>query len=154
MARYLTTRRRPGSLLSTPTFRMFEEPFRWLEGDGFEEGQEMTSWVPSTEVVDSPEEIVVTAETPGINRDDVEIEIEEDMLRIHGEKREEKEHVEEKDGKVTVSERRYGSFSRVFSLPSSVDVEEVTAEMKNGVLTIRLPKTEMARGRKIEVKGD
>lgn len=152
MARYLTTRRRPGSLLSTPSFRLFEEPFRWLEGDGFEETEQMT-WVPATEVVDSADEIVVTAETPGMTRDDVEIEIEEDMLRIHGEKKEQKETVEEKDGKVTVSERRYGSFTRVFSLPSSVDVDEASAEMSNGVLTIRLPKTEMARGRKIEVKG-
>lgn len=149
MTRFLT-RRTPGSFFAAPTFRLDDRMSRLME-DVFNESQEMV-WTPAVEVVESDDEIELTAEMPGLTRDDVQIEVEDDVLRIHGEKKEEFEHEEDKDGKVRVSERRYGSFSRSFGLPASVDADAIEAEMKNGMLTVRLPKTEVARGRRIEIE--
>jgi HSP20 family protein len=154
MVRLPMTRRGPRSLFSRPSFGIWEGPLgRLLDEDLFEETGEL-GWIPATEVVEDEEAITLTAELPGMKREDVKIEVEDDVLRIHGEKREEREEVEEGDGTVRLSERRYGSFSRAFALSGSVDAEEISAAMKDGVLTIRLPKTELARGRTIEIEGD
>lgn len=150
MTRFLT-RRGPRSLFAAPTIQPDDRLSRLME-DLFEESQEIV-WTPSVEVVESDDQIELTAEMPGLTRDDVRIEVDDDVLRIHGEKREEFEE-EERDGKVRVSERRYGAFSRSFGLPGSVDADAIEAEMKNGVLTVRLPKIEPARGRRVEIGGD
>ena len=152
MAR-LPTRRAPRSLFSVSPFGRLDERLAQLMEDVYDESEEMV-WTPAVEVVDSDDEITLRAEMPGLTREDVQIEIENDVLRIHGEKREEKETEEERDGKIRVSERRYGAFSRSFTLPASVDAEDISAEMKNGVLTVRLPKSAVARGRRIEIEGD
>ena len=149
MTRFLT--RRPTRSVFSPPFSLVDDRLSKLMEDVFEEPSE-TGWVPAVEVTDSEDEIVLTAETPGLSREDVKIDLEGDVLRIHGEKREETEREEE--GKYRISERRYGAFSRTFTLPASVDPQDVTAEMKDGVLTVRLPKTETARGRRIEIEGD
>lgn len=151
MTRFLT-RRVPRSPFATPSFAPLDDRMSRLMENLFEESEEMV-WMPAVEVSDSDDEIVLTAEMPGLTREDVQIEVENDVLRIHGEKKEVTERDEE-DGEVRVSERRYGAFSRSFALPASVDAGDVTAEMKNGVLTVRLPKTELARGRRIEIEGD
>ena len=151
MTRFLT-RRAPRSAFTRPTFGLWDEPFGKLMEDVFDEAPE-TAWMPAVEVTDSEDEIVLTAETPGLTREDVKIDLEENVLRIHGEKKEETEREEGENGKYRISERRYGAFSRTFSLPASVNAEDVSAEMKNGVLTVRLPKTAAARGRRIEIEG-
>lgn len=151
MTRFLT-RRTPRSVFATPSFGPAGDRLTRLMEDLYEEGEEIT-WMPAVDVTDGEDAIVLTAEMPGLTRDDVQIEVEDDVLRIHGEKREETER-EEEDGKVRVSERRYGAFARSFTLPATVEAEEIRAEMKNGVLTVRLPKTEAARGRRIEIEGE
>lgn len=152
MARF-PTRRAPRSAFSVSPFGRLDERLSQLMEDVYDESEEMV-WLPAVDVVDSEDEITLTAEMPGLDRGDIQIDVENDILRIHGEKREEKETEEGEDGRIRVSERRYGAFSRSFSLPASVDAEDISAEMRNGVLTVRLPKTEVARGRRIEIEGD
>ena len=104
--------------------------------------------VPSLDVVDGKDDIQVHVELPGINREDVDISLKDDVLTIRGEKRSE---VEDKDRRY--SERSYGRFERRLALPSEVDEDRSKATFRNGVLTVVLPKTERARqrGRRIAI---
>jgi HSP20 family protein len=108
--------------------------------------------VPTAEVAEKDNEFVVTVELPGIDQKNVDINITGNMLTIKGEKREEKEE-EQKEKQYHLSERRYGSFSRSFTIPETVAQDKITAAMKDGVLTLTLPKTEAATKppRKIEI---
>lgn len=120
----------------------------------FTEGElEEFGWAPAVDVVEKGEEFLLTAELPGLAREDVEVEIEDDVLRLRGEKEETRQ--EETGGERTyrISERTFGAFSRAFTLPRSVDPEEIRAEFDHGVLTIHMPKREVARGRRIPVEG-
>lgn len=111
-------------------------------------------WHPAVDVVEKEEEFLLTAELPGMKREDVQLELEGDVLRIRGEKEETREEEEEKgERSYRISERSYGSFSRTFTLPRTVDPEEIRAEFRNGVLEVHLPKQEVARGRKIAIEG-
>jgi HSP20 family protein len=114
---------------------------------------EPVGWVPKVEIMELEKELVVTAELPGLNREDIEITFEDELLTIRGEKKLEKK--EEKNGgaKYLLWERTYGEFLRTFTLPFAVDPAKIIAEMKDGVLTIHLPKTEVqkVKGRKIEI---
>jgi len=94
------------------------------------------------------QEVVLKAEIPDMNREDLDITVENFVLTIKGEKKFSNEVKEEQYHHV---ERRYGSFSRSFSLPQTVDAGKVAAEYKNGVLTIRLPLREEAKPRQIKV---
>lgn len=107
---------------------------------------------PRIDVSETDREIRIEAELPGVNEDDVEVELVDDMLSIRGEKKEEKE--EERKG-YHVKERRYGSFARSMQLPFKADPDQVQASFNNGVLTITIAKPEEAKGqaRKIAVKG-
>jgi HSP20 family protein len=93
-------------------------------------------------------ELVLKAELPDMSRDDIDINIENFVLTINGEK---KASTEVKDEQYHHVERRYGSFSRSFSLPTTVDPNKVSAEYKNGVLTVKLPLREEAKPRSIKV---
>lgn len=152
MAAYLPTRPTRARLAPFGDFERMETRLRRLMEETFGETEEM-GWMPATDVVERDGEFAVTLELPGLSREDIEIDVEGDVLRIHGEKREErKEEKEEKGGTVRISERRYGSFSRSFTLPASVEAEKISAEMTDGVLKLHLPKTEVSRGRKIEIE--
>jgi len=107
-------------------------------------------WTPSVDVTESGGNLVVTAELPGLSRDDVDIDLSDGVLTIRGEKQEEKERDQQE---MHVIERSFGTFSRSFTLPYDVDENKVNAEFKNGILRIVLPRSEKARGRKIEIKG-
>lgn len=120
-----------------------------LTGD-FDDGETVAAWRPAVDLTESDEEYRLTAELPGMSADDIEVEVREGDLILHGEKEIEEEK-EEEDYHVT--ERSYGEFYRRFTLPSSVDAREVRAEMDDGVLTVRLPKTEKESGRKIQIGG-
>jgi HSP20 family protein len=122
--------------------RLFEDPFRL---DLFTE--EM-GWTPAVEVVETEKAIEVTAELPGMSRDDVEIHLEHNVLTIRGEKKQEQE---QKEKEHYLYERFYGSFQRAFTLPAPVEEGTVKAEFRNGVLKIHLPKTAEAKGRKISI---
>ena len=93
-------------------------------------------------------ELVLKAELPAMSRDDIDINIENFVLTIKGEK---KAPTEVKDDQYHHIERRYGSFSRSFSLPTTVDPNRVSAEYRNGILTVRLPLREEAKPRTIKV---
>ena len=107
-------------------------------------------WAPPVSVAETADELIFTAELPGLSEDDVQIEIENDVLTISGEKSE--EHTEgEEERNYHLWERTYGSFRRSFTLPRAVRSEQATAEFENGVLEIRLPKSAEAKGRRIEI---
>jgi HSP20 family protein len=91
----------------------------------------------------------VEAEVPGLSAEDVNVDIEKNILTIRGERKVEKE---EGEGRYRRIERRYGSFSRSFSLPETVDAEKISADLRNGVLALRLPKKEAPSPRTITVK--
>ena len=105
-------------------------------------------WNPAIEIVESDNEIVLTAELPGLEDKDIHIGVEENLLSVSGERKFEKKE----EGEYLRCERWYGKFSRSFRLPETADLEQIKAGLKNGVLTISVPKKEEARPRQIEVK--
>lgn len=125
--------------------RFFEAPDALLEPVG---------WMPPVEIEEKETEMVLTAEIPGMKRENVEVTFDEGVLTINGEKFEEKEE-KDKERKLHVWERNYGTFRRSFTLPKAIDPAKITAEFENGVLRVRMPKSTEARvrGRKIEVAG-
>lgn len=119
---------------------------------GFSE-EEMASggWAPSVDIYESETEIVLEAELPGMARDEFEVSIENNVITLKGERKFERKDDGDNYHRV---ERAYGAFTRSFSLPRSVVANETTADFKNGVLRVSLPKKEEAKARKIEVKGE
>ena len=110
---------------------------------------DMEVHVPALDIYETEDEIVVTAETPGIAKDDVEVNLTDSTLTIKGEKKKEEEIKEEHYFR---SERSFGSFSRTVELPAAVKSDEATATFKDGVLEVRLPKTEEAKRKTIKVE--
>ena len=106
------------------------------------------AWAPALDVKETKENIVVTAEIPGLNAKEVEVTISGDLLTIKGEKKQEKE---EKDESYHLIERRYGSFSRSIRLTTDVDPKNIKASHKEGILTIILPKSEKAKEKQVEI---
>ena len=107
------------------------------------------AWVPPVDIYqDGDKEIVLSAELPDMTRDDIDITVENGTLTIKGEK---KLPPQVKDDQYRRVERRYGAFSRSFTLPTTVDAGKVAAEYRNGVLTVKLPLREEARPRQIRV---
>lgn len=106
-------------------------------------------WHPVVDIFDEGNEVVLKAELPGIKKEEIHVEVENNMLTLRGEKK--REDKLEKAG-VYRSERVYGVFSRSFTLPGSVDPNKIEAAFKDGVLTVRLPKVEAAKPKQIAVK--
>jgi HSP20 family protein len=106
-------------------------------------------WAPSVDVIETAEAFLVKAELPGVKKDDVKVAVDAGVLRIEGERKQEQE---EKDKKYHRIERSYGSFRRVFTLPTNVDATKLMAEFKDGVLNVMLPKSAQSAPRAIEVK--
>ncbi len=106
-------------------------------------------WMPAVAVSETKDELLLTAELPGMSEDDISIELENNVLTISGEKTEVREENEE-DRKYHVFERSYGSFTRSFTLPRTVDGSGIVARFDNGVLSVTLPKMPEAKGRRIE----
>jgi HSP20 family protein len=106
-------------------------------------------WAPSVDISENSEEYVIKAEIPGVNKDDVKVSIEDGVVSIQGERKQENE---QKDKKFHRVERSYASFLRTFSLPSNIDDAKVQAQFKDGLLTLRLPKSASAKPKTVEVK--
>ena len=145
---------------SLPAARTFlddlpERMRQMFEGTlAFEPLTESIGWFPAMEIVEKEDAVLVTAELPGVKKEDVDITVEDGILTIRGEKKEEKEEKkDEKDTKYHMWERKYGSFQRSFTLPNEVEAERIAAKFDNGILTVTLPKTEKAKvqGRKIPI---
>jgi HSP20 family protein len=126
--------------------KMFDNFFR---GDIMEEESALMSWTPAVDIAEHDNEYLVRVELPGVNKDDVKITIESNILTVRGEKKQEKETKKENFHRV---ERSYGSFQRSFTLPTTVTNEKIDASYKDGVLSITLPKAEEAKPKQIEVK--
>jgi HSP20 family protein len=108
-------------------------------------------WSPALEVVQKENELVVCADLPGLKPDDVQIDIEDHVLTISGERRE--KHEDRREG-IFRSERSYGSFTRSIALPEGVDEEQVTANFEHGELEVRipLPDQQKSRGRRVQIQ--
>ena len=108
------------------------------------------TWVPSVDIFETANhDLVIKAELPDVNREDVEVTVENNVLTLRGEK---KLPTDVRDDQFRRVERDYGSFSRSFTLPNTVDSAKVSADFKNGVLTVKLPFREEARPRTISVE--
>jgi len=122
---------------------------RVLDDSNLALGMEEGHWLPVVDIRETADAIVVHAELPGIDKKDVKVDVKDGVLTISGERKYEKDV---KDENVHRIERSYGSFSRSFSLPTHVDINKVEARLEDGVLKVRLPKTETARPKSIDVQ--
>ena len=107
------------------------------------------SWVPPVDVLEEKDHIRIVLELPGVKPEDVNISLEQNVLTISGTKQ---QQAEERTERVHRYERTYGAFERSFTLPASVDAQNIKASYENGVLTVTLPKTEKAKPRQIPVE--
>lgn len=116
-----------------------------------DEGIARGAWSPSVDIYENKDHIVLEAELPGMNREDFDLSVENNVITLRGER-----HFEKKDDSDNYHrvERAYGSFTRSFTLPQTVSAEGANAEYRNGVLRVTLPKREEAKARRIEVKGE
>jgi HSP20 family protein len=127
--------------------RIFGDAYRNRQDDDLMTRGE---WMPPVDIFENDKgEIVITAELPGVEKNDIDLRVENNTLTIRGERR---RNTEVKDDKVHRVERVYGSFSRSFSLPATVDAARVSAEFRDGLLTVLLPVREEAKPRQIQVK--
>lgn len=137
--------------------RMFEDWFEdfWarplprLWRPGFARLRSISLEAPILDVYEQKDELIVKAEIPGLTKDEIDITIEGNTLTIKGEKKKEEEV---KDDDYYRCERTYGAFSRSIELPVTVQTDKVNASFKNGVLEIRMPKTEEAKKNVVKVK--
>ena len=140
------------SLIKWDPFRelnMFPGRFdRFLDKD-WGKVMSTTEWNPSVDIFENDSDIVVKVEVPGMNAKDIGVRIENNVLMLKGERKFEKETKEENYHRV---EREYGSFSRSFALPTAVKEEKVTAEYKDGVLKIVMPKKEEVKPKSIKIE--
>ena len=127
--------------------RLFNETFG--RGWGGEEGLSTSVWTPPVDVFETPESIVLKADLPDVNKDEVDVSIENNTLTLKGERKLEKETKEKNFYRM---ERSYGTFSRSFTLPPNVAADRVEASFENGVLTLTLPKREESKPKQIKVK--
>jgi HSP20 family protein len=140
--------------------RMSEEMNRIFENAGIgttrspfggTEQESLATWMPQIELQQTGNELIVRADLPGVKREDVTVEVEDGVLTVSGERRQEDR--EERDGFVR-SERRYGSFYRSIPLPEGVNEDNISATFGDGVLEVRarIPEQQQRRGKKIEIK--
>ena len=129
--------------------RLFDDFTRGFGAAGM---QAMSNLVPSIDASETDKEIVITAELPGLERKDVEVSLDDNILTIRGEKTIEAEPKDEKTKNVHVSERAYGVFYRMLELPTGIDPSTVQATMSKGVLKVTIPKPARSEAKKIEVK--
>lgn len=144
------------ALVKWDPWREIDDMFnRYARGTGLQrralgEGSSgMMDWMPQVDIVESPSEFTIKVEIPEVNKDDVKITVDNGVLSIQGERKQEKE---EKDKTFHRIERSYGSFSRSFSLPENADGSATKATFKDGVLVLEIPKVAASKPKAIEVK--
>lgn len=108
----------------------------------------LADWMPSVDISETDTAYLIKGEIPGVNKDDVKVDIEDGMITLRGERKQEKE---EKGRKFHRVERSYGCFARSFRMPDDVDESAVKAEFKDGMISITLPKSAQPRAKAIEV---
>jgi len=126
--------------------RLFDESVRNVRpGD---EALSSAIWSPAVDIYETEDEVVVKAELPEVNQKDIDIQIENNTLILRGERKFNKETKKENFHRI---ERAYGTFSRSFTLPSSIDQEKISADYKDGILKISMPKREETKPKQIKV---
>jgi len=128
--------------------RLFSSFFDTPAGGGNGSTQGLRRWVPAMDLVETDDHFVLKADLPGLGPDDVNIEVEDNILTISGERK--VEHETEREGFHRV-ERASGAFRRSLTLPEGVDLEDIAASFDNGVLEIRIPKPEERKPRKVSI---
>ena len=126
--------------------RVFARPTLSTSG---REALTVADWMPTVDISETDSEYLIKAELPEVKKEDVKVTVENGVLTLQGERRQEKE---EKGKKYHRVERSYGSFVRSFTLPESVDESAVKAEYKDGMLNLHLPKAEKVKPKSIDVK--
>jgi len=124
--------------------RMFESFFE-KSSHSMEDGG---LWAPATDVSETRGDVVVSVELPGMKKDEIKITVQDNILTIQGEKKQEKE---EKDSNYHRLERAYGFFSRSFTLPTTIKADQIKASYEQGVLKVSLPKAEEAKPKEIPI---
>lgn len=124
--------------------RLFDETF----SRGRSAESEMGTWAPAVDIYETEQELVLKADLPEVNQQEIDIRIENNMLTIRGER---KFHNEVSQDNYLRVERAYGPFSRSFSLPNTLNTEAIKADYQNGVLSIRMPKREESRPKQIRI---
>lgn len=126
--------------------RMFDDFFgvtrRKMDLENFD-------WTPRVNVEELEDRFEITAELPGMNKDEIDIEVQDDVLTLRGERKYEKE---EKEVNYHICERSYGTFQRAFTLPENVKADNIEAEYKDGILRLGLPKVEPQKPKEIKVE--
>jgi len=148
---FLTSTRRPYESFQTlrRLNNVLDEAFGNWPPDQEEGGTITSAWYPAVDVFEDKDAVKIVAELPGVTPEDVKLSLENNLLTIRGEK---KQEAEERNERVHRYERSYGAFERAFVLPSTVDGEKISAEYRDGVLTVTVPKAERARPREIPVR--
>lgn len=143
----LTRTRRPLGLsrLQTDMNDLFSQFF----ADWDQSGTSLGAYVPAMDLLEQDDQLIVKAELPGMTAEDIDISVQGNVLTLRGEKKEERN---EEGKRFHYVERRSGMFHRTLSLPTEVDAENINASYRDGVLTIKLPKSEAAKPRRIAVK--
>jgi HSP20 family protein len=121
----------------------------FLEGRPMRRAEESGEWLPSLDVSETKNDVVIKAELPGMDPKDIDISLANGFLTIKGEKKHEKE---EKEENYHLVERSYGSFTRSVRLPREVQSDKISASFKNGVLRVTIPKSEEAKIKEIKIK--
>ena len=116
---------------------------------GGEETMTLADWVPAVDIMETESEFLIQAELPGVEKEQVRLSVQEGVLTLTGQR---KQDPEEKGRRYHRIERSYGTFARSFTVPDYVDDGGLTAEFKNGLLRVHLPKTEKVKPKSIEVK--
>ncbi len=124
--------------------RLFEDTFN----GGRSAQSDLATWAPAVDVFETENELVVKADLPDVQEKDIDIRIENNTLTIRGERKFEQQVHEDKYLRI---ERAYGTFTRSFSLPNTVNADAIKAEYRNGVLTVRMPKREESKPKQIKI---
>ncbi len=135
---------------SWPELDLFSNRLSRVFGNAWDGPESTGNWIPAVNVEEAADELLLTAELPGMREEDINVDIENNILTIRGEKREAREEADE-GRRYRVWERRYGSFHRAFTLPRSVEADAIRADFDGGVLSVRLPKAPEAKSHTIEI---
>jgi HSP20 family protein len=131
------------STLQDQVNRLFETSFQ-----GKADTSELTTWAPTVDIYETENELVLKVDLPGIDEKDLDVRVENNMLTIRGERKVEEKVKEDNYLRI---ERSYGSFSRSFSLPTTVNTEAINAQYTNGVLTVELAKRAESKPKQVKV---
>ena len=127
--------------------QIFEQTLARSRGD--REGVMASTWSPAVDIYETTDSLVLKAELPGLTKENIDIQIRDNMLTLKGERRHEKEVKEEH---YLRAERIYGTFQRVFTLPTGIQADKIRASFKDGVLEVTIPKAEAAKPKQIKVE--